>query len=162
MISRVTLPALAALALTGTGAGIYLGRAAVAEINPIYYSEPEARFHGDLVPYRPTQAAGYQAGELSTANLEQALGRGCVGCRDYPEEVVLVHRGSAGKIMAQPAETSADPVQAVAYQQASSAEFASVERYTSYPVAAEPAAAPVETAQVELATADQGALEPIQ
>jgi hypothetical protein len=144
MMSRVTLPVLAALALAGTAGGLYLGKAAVAEINPIYYDRPEARFHADLVPNRPVEPAGYQAGQLTAANIEQALGKNCVGCRDYPEEVVLVHRGTEGKAEYGYAEVVSEPVQAVVYEQAPAAEFASVERYTSYPVAqVEPAVAAV-------------------
>lgn len=155
MLSRATLPALAALIVTGTAAGVYLGKAAVAEINPIYYSEPEARFHGELVPYRPTQTAGYQAGDPSNANLEQALGRGCVGCRTYPEEVILVHRGTSDKYVPGGADVAEEPVQTVAYEQTVSPEFAAVERYASYPVTAAvetPAEAP---AEVELASAER-------
>jgi hypothetical protein len=154
MIQRVTLASFAALALAGTLGGVYLGRAAVAEINPIYYDEPETRFHADLVPYRPTEAAGYQAGDLSAAELDQALGRGCVNCLTYPEEVVLVHRGgSAAKYAVGYGEVSAEPVQAAAYQPTPPPEFAAVERYTSYPVA--PEADPTEPAgEVELAAAD--------
>lgn len=158
MPSRANIPAIAALALAGTASGLYLGKAAVAEINPMYYQAPEARFHSDLSPHRPSAAAGYQAGTLSTANLEQALGRGCLGCRAYPEEVVLVHRGSSGKVEAAPAELSSAPVQAVAYEAAPSPEFAAVERYATYPITSAADEVPADSAEVTLASVETAPL----
>lgn len=152
MMSRATFPALALLAAVGAGTGVYLGRAAVAEINPAYFSEPESRFHGDLVPYGGAGTAGYRAGELSSANLDQALGKSCVGCRAYPEEVVLVHRGTAGKAEVGYAEMASEPVRAVAYEQTPTPEFAAVERYSSYPV---------ETAVAEPIVQSSEPLEPV-
>lgn len=162
MISRTNIPVLAALALTGAATGIYLGKAAVAEINPAYFSEPESRFHSDLTPYRPGEASGYRAGELSQSNLDQALGRGCLGCRAYPEDVVLVQRASTGKLHADPAELSSEPVQIAAAEPLPSPEFAAVERYATYPVTAP---APVETeapVAVELASAELPAEQPAE
>jgi hypothetical protein len=139
--------------------GVYLGRAAVSEINPIYYSTPEPRFHADLVPYRASAAAGYRAGDLSQANLDQALGRGCVNCLTYPEEVILVHRGQADKYVPGGAEVAAEPAVAAAVEHQPSPEFASVERYTAFPIAAEPepaelAGSDAAEAEVSLAAAD--------
>jgi hypothetical protein len=163
MMSRATLPALAALALTGTAAGMYLGKAAVSEINPIHYQEPEPRFHGDLVPYRPVEVAGYQAGDLSAANLEQALGNACVGCRTYPEEVVLVHRAPAAKANLHYAEVASEPVPAAVYEQVPSPEFASIERYARYPVTTPPTEQAAEArAEVELAAAEPVETDPVQ
>ncbi len=167
MIPRNVLTTFAALSVAGSVGGVYLGRAAVAEINPLYYSQPETRFHADMVPYRPSEAAGYRAGELSQANLDQALGRGCVGCLTYPEEVILVHRGQAEKYVGGGAEIAAEPVQVAAVEQTPQPEFAAVERYTSYPVVAEaelPQEAEVgETApQVELAAASEDVSQPTQ
>jgi hypothetical protein len=56
MARAVTLPLIGTLALTGIGVGIQLGYSAIAEIDPIYYSQPETRFHADLSPYRPSTA----------------------------------------------------------------------------------------------------------
>ena len=156
MISRATLPALAALALAGTGAGVYLGKAAISEINPLYFNEPEARFHGDLVPHRPTEAAGYQAGDLTAANMEQALGSGCIGCRAYPEEVVLVHRGRADKYAPGGADFSVEPMPAVAVEQVPSPEFAAVERYATYPIAQQAEMVAEAPAEIELAVVETG------
>ena len=153
MIPRGTLMSFAALALAGSMGGVYLGRSAVAEINPVHFQEPETRFHADLVPYRPTEAAGYRAGDLSQANLDQALGRGCVNCLTYPEEVILVHRGQDSKYVPGRAELAPEPVATVAVEQAPVPEFAAVERYTSYRIVE--AETPDEpSAQMEFAVTD--------
>ncbi|HEX8400705.1 MAG TPA: hypothetical protein VF628_03285 [Allosphingosinicella sp.] len=157
MISRATLPVYAALALTGIGGGIYLGKAAISEINPAYFNDSEPRFHSELVPQRPGDEAGYQAGQLSAANYEQAFGKGCIGCREYPEEMVLVHRGAAAKVEVEYSEIAPAPVQALAYEQAPSVEFASIERYTAYPVQA-----PVPAAQPEPPAPEAVAAEPVE
>ena len=154
-MSRLALPTLAALALTGTAGGIYLGRAAVAEIDPMYFSQAETRFHADLVPHRLGQAAGYQAGDLSQANLDQALGRGCVNCLTYPEEV-LVHRASAEKYLPAPADFDPKPIEVAPAEVSAPAEFAAVHPYMSYPVAAQ--TVPVE-APAEAQLADRAAVE---
>jgi hypothetical protein len=150
MIPRNVLMSLAALSFAGSVGGVYLGRAAVSEINPLYYTQPETRFHADLVPYRPSEAAGYRAGELTQANLDQAFGRGCVNCLAYPEEVVLVHRGQAGKYLAGGADiAAAEPASAVAVEQEPSPEFAALAPYTAFPIAAEPEQAEVQSPAVE-------------
>jgi hypothetical protein len=160
-MSRASLPAFALLAAAGVGTGIYLGKAAVAEINPMYFSEPETRFHGDLVPYRAAETAGYRAGELSAANLDGALGTGCIGCRTYPEDVVLVHRATSGKAEFGYAEVASEPVQAVAYEQTPIPEFAAVERYSSYPVETAAAVAPAQPSEpVELAAVEEPVVDP--
>ena len=150
MIPRNVLMSFAALSVAGSVGGVYLGRAAVSEINPLYYSKPETRFHADLVPYRPSEAAGYRAGDLTQANLDQALGRGCINCLTYPEEVVLVHRGRADKYLPGGAEIAAEPVAAVATEQESSPEFAALAPYTNFPIAAE-----AERAETQVAEGDQ-------
>ncbi len=158
MAHALTIPTLAVLAVAGIGSGVYLGKAAIAEIDPAYYNEPETRFHADLTPYRPsTSAAVYRAGQLTPAELDQALGSGCVGCRTYPEEyypeqdpAVEPERNrwaeAAEQPAAQPAVYTSEP------DEARSADFASVERYTGYQVASE---AEGPAAEVELASATE-------
>src|SRR5688572_17930437 len=82
----LTLPAVAGLALLGSGAGIWLGNSAISEINPVYYSEAEDRFHADLAPYRSPDWAQVQVTEYQDAGLITGLGGGCIGCRAWPEE----------------------------------------------------------------------------
>jgi len=83
----LTWPAIAGLAMVGSGVGVWLGESAVSEINPIYFSEPETRFHADLVPYRSPDWARVHAAELRQASQSEDYGRFCLGCIDYPEEV---------------------------------------------------------------------------
>jgi hypothetical protein len=71
------------LAVAGVGTGIYLGQAAIAEIDPMYFEKPPTRFHADLSPYRPSDSA--RRSMLASAE-EPSLGTACVGCRTYPEE----------------------------------------------------------------------------
>lgn len=87
MAYPIALPAVAGLSIVGAAFGVWLGKSAVSEINPIYYSEPEARFHADLSPYRSPDWAKVQAAELQQAGMGEDYGRFCLGCIDYPEEV---------------------------------------------------------------------------
>lgn len=89
-----TLPIMAGLAILGAAAGVNLGRSAVSEINPAYFSDPEDSFHADLVPYRSPDWAQVQASEYRAAQqpvLVGDLGGGCIGCRAYPVEYVPRH-----------------------------------------------------------------------
>jgi hypothetical protein len=86
MAYPIALPAIAGLTVVGAACGIWLGKSAISEINPIYYSEPETRFHADLVPYRSPDWAKVQAAELQQAGLGEDYGRFCLGCIDYPED----------------------------------------------------------------------------
>lgn len=161
----LTVPMLAVLAVAGSGAGIYLGRAAISEINPAYYSEPETRFHADLTPYRPniSSAMVYRAGQLSPAELDQALGRGCVGCRTYPEEYYPDQDPSIEPDRSGWAEAADQPVAHPAVytpeaaDEGRAADFAAVERYTGYRVTTEPAGEETTEAVVELASAAESA-----
>ena len=51
MAHPVALPAMAALSIAGAAIGVQLGRSAIAEINPLYFSAPQqGRFFADLAP----------------------------------------------------------------------------------------------------------------
>lgn len=169
----LTLPTLSVLAVMGSGLGLYLGRAAVAEINPAYYSEAQDRFHADLTPYQSVGGnVRYAAGELGPAELDQALGNGCVGCRTYPEEYYPVHDTSEESYRAGWASMDEAPVVAAAAvqveqpragDQPSATELAEqaveeaqhaeaivrVHRYSSYQVSAEAPSEPEQPAAVE-------------
>src|SRR5687768_17027176 len=86
MANPFTISTVTALALTGAGLGLYLGKSAIAEINPAYFggAYSESRFHADLVPNRPNFDA--QQARLQDASLVSGYGTGCVGCLTYPEE----------------------------------------------------------------------------
>ena len=163
MPQPLTLATLSVLAAAGSVTGVYLGRSAIAEINPAYYDEPETRFHADMVPNPPDfDAPVTRAGYLTQAERQRALGSGCVGCRTYPEEYYPVHDSSVDKYQPgyaemeeaaapQPAVYAPDP-----QEEARAADFAAVERYASYRVVEEAATEPVAAAEVELASAADG------
>ena len=95
MPASTTLPVVAGLSILGAALGVSLGRSAISEINPAYFSDPEDSFHSDLVPYRSpdwvqVHAAEYQAAQQQPV-LVGDLGSGCIGCRDYPVEYVPRH-----------------------------------------------------------------------
>lgn len=163
MPQPLTLATLAVLATAGAMSGVYLGRSAVAEINPVFYDEPETRFHADLVPdppgfdAPPVRQAGYPTGD--------GLGSGCVGCLTYPEEYYPVHDSSVDKYQPGYAEMAEAPAAVPAVyapesvEDERSADFAAVERYASYPVVVEEAVAEAAVeaepaVEVELASAD--------
>jgi len=86
MAYPIALPAIAGLSIMGAACGVWLGKSAIADINPAYYNEPETRFHSDLVPYRSPDWAKVQAAELQQASGGEDYGRFCLGCIDYPED----------------------------------------------------------------------------
>lgn len=87
----LTISTVGVLALLGIGAGVHLGYAAIAEINPIYYEEAQTRFHADLSPNRRSDSAP----EMMLVNAGDPAPRSdCVGCRTYPEEYYPIHDAS--------------------------------------------------------------------
>ena len=148
MAHPLIYPALAVTAVLGSSLGVYLGRSAIAEINPIYYSERQTRFHADLVPYRSFEAAPQV---LTAKETEVALGSGCIGCRADTAAAYPIYEASAGKYQSGYASSS-EPVEVAAYDaepsadlQQRQAELSRIERYASYPVSHEEAAsAPIE------------------
>lgn len=136
----LTLPTIAGLALLGSAGGAWLGNSAISEINPVYYSEREPRFHADLSPYRSPDWAQVQVGEYQEASLIEGLGTGCINCRDYPEEYLPRHDpridgvedGWAASAGFEPAE-----VQAALAEAPADPEWERVGRYAAYRVSAE-------------------------
>lgn len=131
-----SLSSLAALALVGTGAGLFLGKSAISEINPAYFGShySETRFHSDLVP----GGANFdRAPKLTDATLEYGLGSGCVGCQTYPEEYFPVHDpavdGYAADTTAVADRIVEDADRDLAEMQRQ-AKQASLERYAHYPI----------------------------
>ncbi len=94
MAHPLTLPTVGLLALAGIGAGIQLGHSAIAEINPMYFSQPATRFHADLSANRPLESAPPALLRQAT---DSAFGTGCIGCRTFPEEYYPVHEASLGR-----------------------------------------------------------------
>lgn len=84
MAHPITLPTVAALALAGMGLGVYLGKSAIAEINPAHFSAfSGSSFYSDLVPNPPDRDA---ASELRDASFTADYAMKCVGCRTYRED----------------------------------------------------------------------------
>ena len=108
MPHSLTLPTAGLLTLAGIGAGIHLGHSAIAEINPMYFSEPPTRFHADLSSNRSMDLA--PPASIAQAK-DPALGVGCIGCRTFPEEYYPVHEASIDRYSSGFA-TSADAPQA--------------------------------------------------
>jgi hypothetical protein len=140
MTHTLTLPVVAGLSILGGTFGLYLGKSAIAEINPIYYSEAHDRFHADLVPYRGPGWAQVQSAE--DPGYSDGPDTACPGCRDYPEEYRPVADAAAE---AYADSWSAGPPEAMQAAQPTSAiadpEREQVERYAAYPVTAEAEAA---------------------
>ena len=136
----LTLPTIAGLALLGSVGGAWLGNSAISEINPVYYTEREPRFHADLSPYQSPDWAQVQVGEYQEASLIEGLGTGCIGCRDYPEDYVPRpdpavdghEDGWAASTGFEPAE-----VQAALAEAPADPEWERVGRYAAYRVSAE-------------------------
>ena len=132
MARAVTLPLIGTLALTGIGVGIQLGYSAIAEIDPIYYSQPETRFHADLSPYRPSTAT--PPATLAATDVP-ALGSGCIGCRNYPEEYIPIHEASIDRYssgFAREVDTSAEARPVPPIQQEEPALRSDIERVAVY------------------------------
>ncbi|HWH18327.1 MAG TPA: hypothetical protein VNT77_08355 [Allosphingosinicella sp.] len=84
MAHPFTLPTLAALAVGGAGLGVYLGKSAISEIDPLYFSSPysESKFFADLVPNPPGDGV---PANIQNISLPTDYGTGCVGCRMQAE-----------------------------------------------------------------------------
>jgi hypothetical protein len=142
MPQSMTLPLVAGLAIVGAAGGVSLGRSAIAEINPAYFTDPEVPFHADLSPYRSPDWAQVQAAEYQQEIVPEGLGSGCVGCVPLPA-VYLPEQGTWSGGYEEP------PVVRIAgYKEASAAgaeplprdpEVERIERYASYPITEEPA-----------------------
>jgi hypothetical protein len=154
MAYPMTLPILVGLAVVGTATGVHLGRSAIAEIDPAYFSEPEVPFHADLVPYRSPDWAQVQAAEYERAGSLEGLGSGCVGCRDYPEEYYPRPDPAVdGYADGQAASIAYEPAQTILVEAAPDPGRERVERYAHYPVSAEEEEAPADVAPAEEAYA---------
>jgi hypothetical protein len=110
MPSSLSLSLIGGLAAAGVGAGLYLGQAAIAEIDPIYFQDPPTRFHADLSPAR----AGDSAPRPLLASAAEAPVASCVGCRTYPEELYPIHSASLGRYASDYAEADRPAVTAEA------------------------------------------------
>jgi hypothetical protein len=153
MAHPLTIPTIGVLALVGSGLGLYLGNAAISEINPLYFTDPPARFHADLAPNRGGHP-GSLAPRMTGADY-QGLGESCIGCRDYPEEYFPVHEASVDGYDRGLARSAEPAVQLAAYEPEPAeqvmrrrADIERVERYARGPVVEEAVEAPAIEAPV--------------
>ena len=161
----IALPAIAGLSIMGAVSGIWLGKSAVSEINPLYYQERETRFHADLNPYQSPDWAKVQTSELQQASAGEDYGRFCLGCSEYPQEVYFARSREADGLedgwaasasYAEP-EVYAASAETAPVEQADP-EWRRVELYANARVSAdEPERAPAEPAE---AVVDDGEGDP--
>jgi hypothetical protein len=154
MAATTTLPILAGLSILGAALGVNLGRSAVAEINPAYFSDPEDSFHSDLVPYRSPDWAQVQAAEYHAAQqpvLVGDLGSGCIGCRDYPVETVPQHDPAVDGYQDGYAASAPQPAQVIVVETPAAPDPARerIQAYASYPVSSDEKPAQVAEAPAE-------------
>lgn len=139
MPSPMSALTLACLSLVGAGAGVFLGRDAVGEINPIYFSERATSWHADLAANQPPAWETIPASSVTDAELGIGLGSGCVGCREYPEEYYPRHDESvdydnwSGSASA-PAEVM--PASIGNFEPVDDPDRRAIEAYSTYPVSA--------------------------
>lgn len=143
MPGPVSLSAVTALAVAGAGLGLYLGKTAIAEINPAYFdtSHSPASFHADLTA-NPPGLEGVPLAQPAAAT-DAGLGSGCVRCPTYsagyaPVTEVVVQTYS------RPATTTRDPEivlaeidREIALSLARREATENIERYAHFPVSAE-------------------------
>jgi len=156
MSNAVTLPLIAALAMTGAAAGVALGRSAGGEIDPAYRQDPESVFYADKVPNRSPDWAAVQAQEYQQAQVvtqDEPKPGGCVGCSSWPVDYVPRHDPTVDRIYASPAydreyRQAVREVQAATTIDVPGPARERIVRYASYPVSREEAdAAAAEAAE---------------
>lgn len=154
MAYPVALPAMAALSIAGAAIGFQLGRSAIAEINPVYFSTPQpARFFADLAPkaYRLGTSAWSESTDHWVNEINVSGRNACLDCsRNFvePESVE-----AALPDWDEPALPS-DRIEGDAEDPDSGLRASQIERYASFPVTAEEA---VERSRRDPIAEDQGA-----
>jgi hypothetical protein len=155
-----TLPIMAGLSILGAALGVGLGRSAIAEINPAYFSEAEDDFHADLVPYRSPDWAQVHQAEYRAAQqpvIVGELGTGCIGCADYPVEYVPRHDPAVDRYVEGYSESAPQPAQVVVVETpAPDPDRERIRLYASYPVRSEDKPAQVAEAPAQEAAAPTG------
>jgi hypothetical protein len=165
MPATTTLPIMAGLAILGAALGVNLGRSAISEINPAYFSDPEDAFHSDLVPYRSPDWAQVQAAEYRAAQqpvLVGELGSGCIGCRDYPVEYVPRHDPAVDGYQDSYSASAPQPAQIVVVETPAAPDPARerIQLYASYPVSSGEQPAPAAESAAAAAPVEEAAAAP--
>ena len=145
MPAKTVLPMIAALSAIGAGTGIWLGHAAVGDIDPVFFSDAPASFVADRVASRPPDWAGVQIGEYQQQGLLDGISAAPAPSAVYAAPAVA----SYGDSWAADTTQQAEPVRAIAYPAAVEPETEEVQevpvdpdivrvhRYASYPVSRE-------------------------
>jgi hypothetical protein len=133
-----TLAVVAGLAVAGSVAGLTLGRATIAEINPVHYQDDGTPFDAELAPARSTgdwqqvQAQEYQAAAQATSPA------GCVGCTwpvdPMPRQDSAIARYDQPRATVPPPERAEAPVRIVVVESPPEPDWGRVDRYARYPV----------------------------
>jgi hypothetical protein len=136
----MTAIGLTASAVVGAGLGVELGRAAIGEINPLYFSAPPAeRFFADLTPNRYAATATDQPADFWANDLNSSGSRGCLECAGNLVDPLYAEGPSASALPLEPAVAATPGVAAPTV--VAGAAPADVVRYASYPVSQEEALA---------------------
>jgi hypothetical protein len=132
-----------ALSIAGALAGVQLGRGAIDEVDPFFFTPlPETRFFADLVPagYDPSTAPAILASDADEvwANNVNVSGRPeCLDCRNFVENIDFAPASESVSSLAE-AETAYVPPPAARRDYMPR----EVERYAYFPVTQEEAARP--------------------
>ncbi len=155
MAYPVALPAMAALSIAGAAIGVQLGRSAIAEINPLYFSEPQqARFFADLAPkaYRLGAGAWSDSSESWFNELNVSGRDPCLDCSRNFVEPETVEAALPDWDESTPGDRP--ETEGVAEDPDSGRRARQIELYASFPVTAEEAA---ERTHGEASAQDHGA-----
>ena len=160
MARKTTLPLLAGLSAVGAAAGLWLGGAAIGDIDPFYFSgSPETSFVSDRMP-QPPDWAQVQVGEYQQEGLIEVPPQPVVGAI-YASPAVA----SYGESWSDAAERQAEPVRVWSSRETpvraaepapADPEWEQVRRYASYPLSEQEETADTEEAEpaVYAASAD--------
>jgi hypothetical protein len=147
---------MSALTVAGAGLGVYLGKSAIAEMNPAYFTSPVSTFHADLVAAAPNFGTSPLTARSETF---EGLGTGCVRCPEAPVEFASVtevgFEDPEPALVRNPEIVLAEIDRDIGLQLARRQAHAGVERYAHYPLSAE------EEQKVTLASATAEAVEPL-
>jgi hypothetical protein len=133
MPRSMTLPIVTGLSILGALSGVALGRSAISEIDPSYFSAAPARFHADRVP-NPPDWTQVQLTQYRQEGLEAGLGTGCFGCRAPDAVYAAPAMATYGDSWVAEAEAEAEPADMVVYEEAPDPERERLVRYASYPL----------------------------
>jgi hypothetical protein len=165
MPNRVSVITMAGLSLAGATLGLYLGRSAIGEVDPFYYSPvPPVRFYADLVPpgYQPAAPASFTSADYAVNQLNVSGRPECFDCRNFYDDAL-----ESEAALPEPAPAPA-PTMVMTAEAAPAAETApavgsptDILRYADFPVTSEEferrkQAAPVSYASQAQARASSG------